>query len=187
MEADAASTSSFVANMNRKFQQLLDRSSPHIMPRWIGTAVLLLCYFFRIWAISEWEDPKFVIVTYGLAIYILNQFIGFISPQFDPDDSELDGGLPTTDSEEFRPFARRVPEFKFWFACTRSIVVSFFMTFFPLFDIPAFWPILVIYFLVLFFITMKRQINHMIKHKYVPISFGKPTFSGGGGGLKNNK
>ena len=26
---------------------------------------------------------------------------------------------------------------------------------------------------VLFFVTMKRQILHMIKHRYVPFSFGK--------------
>ena len=47
------------------------------------------------------------------------------------------------------------------------------MTCCSLFDIPVFWPILLLYFFVLFFLTMKRQILHMYKHKYVPISFGK--------------
>ena len=52
------------------------------------------------------------IVTYGLGIYLLNMFIGFLSPQIDP---ETDGLLlPQKNSEEFRPFSRRVPEFKFW-------------------------------------------------------------------------
>ena len=27
--------------------------------------------------------------------------------------------------------------------------------------------------LVLFFVTMRRQIRHMIKHRYIPFSFGK--------------
>ena len=52
------------------------------------------------------------------------------------------------------------------------------MTFFELFDVPVFWPILLLYFIVLFFITMKRQIKHMIKHKYVPWSWGKQKYQG---------
>jgi hypothetical protein len=32
------------------------------------------------------------------------------------------------------------------------------MTFFSIFDIPVFWPILLIYFLALFAMTMKRQV-----------------------------
>ena len=42
------------------------------------------------------------------------------------------------------------------------------MTFFKMFDIPVFWPILFLYFIALFVLTMKRQIKHMIKYKYVP-------------------
>jgi hypothetical protein len=52
------------------------------------------------------------------------------------------------------------------------------MTFFEVFDVPVFWPILLLYFFVLFFVTMKRQIKHMIKHRYVPWSFGKPAYQG---------
>jgi hypothetical protein len=50
------------------------------------------------------------------------------------------------------------------------------------FDVPVFWPILLLYFIVLFVITMKRQIKHMMKHKYVPFSFGKTVYAGGKGG-----
>lgn len=51
------------------------------------------------------------------------------------------------------------------------------MTFFDLFNIPVFWPILLVYFLALFGLTMKKQIAHMRKHGYVPWSFGKKTYS----------
>jgi hypothetical protein len=54
------------------------------------------------------------------------------------------------------------------------------MTFFEIFDVPVFWPILLLYFIVLFIITMKRQIKHMIKHKYVPWSAGKQQYTGKG-------
>ena len=61
-------------------------------------------------------------------IYLLNLFLAFIQPKFDPalaadlaeDEAEAaEPGLPTSQSEtlqdgEFRPFIRRLPEFKFW-------------------------------------------------------------------------
>jgi Rer1 family len=81
-----------------------------------------------------------------------------------------------------RPFARRLPEFKYWYSCTKAVWTSFFMTFFSIFDIPVFWPILLMYFIVLFFITMKRQINHMIKYRYIPFSWGKAKYAGTGAG-----
>ncbi len=52
------------------------------------------------------------------------------------------------------------------------------MTFFQVFNIPGFWPILLLYFIALFFLTMKRQIKHMIKYKYVPFSLGKARYKG---------
>jgi hypothetical protein len=56
----------------------------------------------------------FYIVTYGLGIYLLNRLIGFLSPMVDP---EMEGpGLPTSADQEFKPFVRRLPEFKFWCA-----------------------------------------------------------------------
>jgi hypothetical protein len=56
------------------------------------------------------------------------------------------------------------------------------MTFFSIFDIPVFWPILLVYFAALFGLTMRNQISHMFKHRYVPLSWGKATYGGGGGG-----
>ena len=127
----------------------------------------------RVYFLEGWY-----IVTYGLGIYLLNLFIGFLSPQIDP---EADApGLPSTKKEgaEFRPFERRVPEFKFWYSSTKAVCIAMCMTFFNLFNIPVFWPILLLYFIVLFLLTMKRQIKHMWKHKYVPWSSGKKTYKG---------
>jgi len=41
-------------------------------------------------------------------------------------------------------------------------VIAFCCTFFQVFNIPVFWPILVMYFITLFCITMKRQIKVLI-------------------------
>ncbi|KAA8537606.1 hypothetical protein F0562_027214 [Nyssa sinensis] len=60
----------------------------------------------------------------------------------------------------------------------RHFCVAFVMTFFSLFDVPVFWPILLCYWIVLFALTMKRQIVHMIKYKYVPFNIGKQRYTG---------
>ena len=59
------------------------------------------------------------------------------------------------------------------YASIKSILLGTGMTFFTVFDVPVFWPILLLYWFVLFFVTMKRQIRHMIKHRYLPFSSGK--------------
>lgn len=59
------------------------------------------------------------------------------------------------------------------------------MTFFPFFDIPVFWPILLTYWLLLFFLTMRNQISHMIRYRYLPFSWGKAKYGGKGGAGKD--
>lgn len=44
-------------------------------------------------------------------------------------------------------------------AATKGILVAMVCTFFEAFNVPVFWPILVMYFIMLFCITMKRQIK----------------------------
>ena len=65
------------------------------------------------------------------------------------------GVLPTKQDEEFRPFIRRLPEFKFWHSATRALTIGFACTWFNVFDIPVFWPVLVVYWFILFALTSK--------------------------------
>jgi hypothetical protein len=138
-------------------------------------------------------------VCYALFIYLLNLFLAFLQPKFDPsmdadlaeqDVEEGEPGLPTstspafsrkgssaglmsgvfgqqngggmaTQDDEFKPFIRRLPEFKvgnveiaqyrvelrlthtlslmsqFWLGATQAILISLFCTFFSFFDIPV--------------------------------------------------
>lgn len=59
------------------------------------------------------------------------------------------------------------------YSFTKAFCIAFIMTFFSIFDVPVFWPILLCYWIVLFVLTMRRQISHMIKYKYMPFSLGK--------------
>jgi len=162
----------------RVYQAYLDKVTPYTLYRWVGTAAILLIFMVRIIFAQGWY-----IVAYSLGIYLLNLFLAFLQPKFDPslEQEELEEGgpsqLPTKNDEEFRPFIRRLPEFKFWHGATRAITISFFCTWFEVFDIPVFWPVLVIYWFLLFILTMRRQIQHMIKYRYVPFSIGKTRYS----------
>lgn len=161
----------FIFIIFRRYQNLLDKSTIYPKTRWGVFVGTLSLYFLRVYLAQGWY-----IITYGLGIYLLNLFIGFLTPSIDP---ELDGDvLPTENTEEYRPFTRKVPEFKFWYSSMQATVCSIFMAMFRFFDVPVFWPILLLYFIMLFFMTMKKQIQHMVKHRYVPWSKGKTKYAG---------
>ncbi|XP_061163625.1 protein RER1-like [Saccostrea echinata] len=168
----------FFRRVGETKQNLLDKATPYTTFRWVFTLVVFLAYGLRVYYLQGWY-----IVTYALGIYLLNQFIAFLTPKVDPafqeqDDDEDGPSLPTKANEEFRPFMRRLPEFKFWYSTTKAIVIAMICTFFEALNIPVFWPILVMYFIILFMITMKRQIKHMIKYRYIPFSHGKKRYQG---------
>ncbi|MBC2899400.1 hypothetical protein CFC21_112237 [Triticum aestivum] len=182
----AAAAAKWRTDATRAFQYYLDRSTPHATGRWLGTLVVAAVYALRVLSIHG-----FYIVSYGLGIYLLNLLIGFLSPmvdpELDPSAAAHDGpALPTRGSDEFKPFIRRLPEFKFWYAITKAFVIAFVMTFFSVFDVPVFWPILLCYWIVLFVLTMKRQILHMVKYKYVPFNIGKQKYGRKKGGASSS-
>ncbi|KAI6111963.1 retrieval of early ER protein Rer1 [Pisolithus croceorrhizus] len=176
-----------LAKLQRQYQQTLDRWTPHVLQRWLGTFGLLIIFMLRIVLSQGWY-----IVCYALAIYLLNLLLAFLQPRFDPslqDDlvaDEIEEGtgdegptLPSQRDDEFRPFVRRLPEWQFWLSSTRAVVVALFCTLSEVFDVPVYWPILVVYFCVLFALTMRRQIQHMLKYKYIPFDIGRKARYGG--------
>lgn len=172
-----------VRYVSNRYQLLLDVSTPHWKARWAFSLTMLVLFMIRIVVAQGWY-----IICYGLSIYYLNLFIGFLSPKIDPafrlgneydlDDGDSDSGpmLPTRANDEFRPFIRRLPEFKFWLSATKATLISLILTMFEVFDLPVFWPILLLYFILLFISTMRQQIKHMIKYGYVPWDKGKKKY-----------
>lgn len=112
-EGRSSALSRWTFAVSQRYRHLLDKSVPHVLHRWIAAIGLAFIYFLRVYLVQG-----FYIVTYAIGIYLLNLLIGFLSPQVDPEMQDLmDGpGLPTRRSDEFRPFVRRLPEFKFWYA-----------------------------------------------------------------------
>jgi hypothetical protein len=156
------------------YQLKLDQSTPHIRYRWSALAVLSALFFLRIVMSQGWY-----IICYGWGIYLLNLFLAFLQPKFDPsleqqeESSSIEAGNNT---EEFKPFIRRLSEFKFWYRASVATVTSLFLTLFSFTDVPVFWPILLIYFITLFLLTMRRQIQHMVKYRYIPLDIGKKKY-----------
>eukprot|EP00871_Galdieria_phlegrea_P005115 jgi/Galph1/5604/GphlegSOOS_G4286.1 len=179
--------------LRQRYRTFLDKLTPFILYRWLAFGGLLVLFLTRIFLAKG-----FYIVAYVLFIYLLNLFILFLQPQlirlplksqvvtvpFWKDRSALSStssegpSLPVSSSDEFRPFVRRLPEFKFWLSGTRATILSILATAFSALDIPVFWPILVIYFIMLFIATMRRQIADMIQYRYLPFNIGKKKYSG---------
>ena len=96
-----------VAAYQQKFKCYLDKTTPHVKARWLALLGVISIYAVRVFFLKG-----FYIITYALGIYNLNLLLGFITPQVDP---EMEGPtLPSKREDEFRPFVRRLPEFKFW-------------------------------------------------------------------------
>lgn len=156
------------------YQLKLDQSTPHTKYRWTAFAVLSCLFFGRILYTQAWY-----IICYGWGIYLLNLFLAFLQPKFDPsleqqeEESSIEAGQNT---EEFKPFIRRLSEFKFWYRATVGTVISLVLSLFTITDVPVFWPILLIYFITLFLLTMRRQIQHMVKYHYIPLDIGKKKY-----------
>ncbi|KAL0461813.1 UNVERIFIED_CONTAM: protein RER1C [Sesamum latifolium] len=152
----AAAVSQWTFAISQRFQHFLDKSTPFLLYRWIAFLCIAFCYVVRVYLVQG-----FYVVSYALGIYILNLLIGFLSPQVDPEFSDSPT-LPVRRSDEFRPFVRRLPEFKFWYSITKAFCIAFVLTFFNIFDVPVYWPILLFYWIVLCMLTLRRQIQHMI-------------------------
>ncbi|KAI5949536.1 hypothetical protein KGF54_005413 [Candida jiufengensis] len=169
------------------YQKFIDESVPYTAYRWYAFGGLISLFLLRIFLSQGWY-----IICYALGIYLLNLFLAFLTPKFDPsleqemkNESIEEGNIPedlnnnenlSENDEEFRPFIRRLPEFKFWYNAIRATLLSIILTFFTIFDIPVFWPILLMYFIILFTLTMRKQIQHMIKYKYLPFDLGKTKY-----------
>eukprot|EP01123_Difflugia_compressa_P013236 TRINITY_DN6020_c0_g1_i1.p1 TRINITY_DN6020_c0_g1~~TRINITY_DN6020_c0_g1_i1.p1 ORF type:complete len:213 (-),score=44.39 TRINITY_DN6020_c0_g1_i1:47-607(-) len=172
----AASCNRLLFAIKKRYQKILDDTVPYHKTRWIVALCVTVAYMLRVYYAGG-----FYIITYALGIYLLNLLIDFLSPLQDPEYDEFnidDGELPVRTNDEYKPFIRKLPEFHFWYSSVSAVFGAFVCTFLEFLDIPVFWPILLIYFFVLFFVSIKNRVVHMIKHKYIPFSLGKPKFGG---------
>lgn len=162
-----------IANL---IQIYLDRIVPYKKERWMFFALLFLTFILKI-LITQ----RFFLITYCLSIYLLHSLIEFLTPKEEniPDPFENfdeDVYIPTSTDDEFRPLIRRLPEFDFWAQSSKLVALSFFTTFFDLFDVPVFTPILIFYFILIVCLTIRNMYKHMKKYKYNPFTSDKNAY-----------
>jgi hypothetical protein len=102
--------------------------------------------------------------------YIYWSSVVFIILETTTDDG---ASLPTLQDDEFRPFMRQLPEYRLWYvwrlkevmsvlwrvSMNKSLLIASLLTCFDVLDIPVYWPILLIYFIFLFFYMMRDRIQ----------------------------
>lgn len=162
-------------------QAYIDKSIAYTRERWIGFGALLFLFILRILFTG-----KYRLVTYCLFLYLLHCFIGFCTPVDSevPDPFDIDENDPVVESpikksgDESKPFIRRLPEYNYWLLSMKSTAFSFFLTFFPFFNIPVFTPILFFYFCGLCVLTIIKIKKHMEKYKYNPFFNAKKIYGG---------
>ncbi len=100
-------------------------------------------------------------VAYALGIYLLNLFLAFLQPKFDPSNDALDndmedgtaGSLPHQEGRGIPPLHPPPSRVQVLALATRAVVIAFMCSWFEVFNIPVFWPVLVMYWMILFVLT----------------------------------
>ncbi|KAJ5070938.1 protein rer1 [Anaeramoeba ignava] len=169
----------------KKYQRIRDTFVPLSTIRWSLFGILLIIFFARV-IITQ----RYFVVSYCLGVFLLNYFINFLSPKIDPElaeqeeeiENEINGDqqettLPIHSNDEFKPFMRKLPEYKFWEKSFYATIISLFSTLSDDLDFPIYWPLLLFYFLILFLVAMRNQLAHMIKYRYIPFNFKKKKFN----------
>lgn len=154
--------------VRRRYQQLMDVSVPHPELRWSGAGFLLLLYICRVVFVGG-----FYLVTYVVSIRQLFVMVDMITPSV-----PIDTPLPTSSSKEHEavPFVAKRQEFVVWKSSCWTLLCGLIATFFPFLDIPLYWPILVGYVIFLSVVHVGREVQKMIRYKYVPWNTGKKKF-----------
>lgn len=179
--------------IDRTRMSILDWSSSRIYSRWSYFG-----FFFFIFWHHVLTNEKHYVIAYMYSVYLLNLMLRFITP-LDFEDlcaahEEAHGGttLPSNERKtskitlerlrnventyEFKPFMRQMNEFNFWLCAVRASHIAVITIYLDFLDLPVFWPLLVLYFVLLFATTMRQQLQNMIKYRYIPFSVGKKTY-----------
>lgn len=143
-------------NSRRAFRRCSQRLASYVVCRWSLFAVGAVMFVVRIYTTRSWY-----IVAYVLGMVLLNNILGVLYPQINPDAERLRG--PSMPRHLFRRSSRErvqhLREFPCWVSSQKWLLVSFGLTLFRLFDVPVFAPILAAYFVVVLVLSLWRGLR----------------------------
>jgi len=165
----------FLIRLTRIYRNKFERYTIYPKTRWSIFIVIFILYVLRVL-----QTGGFYVVSYIFGLYLLHLAVQFFTPlgipEADEEDDNMNETLPMTiNDQEDKPLIRSMNEFRFWQNCTLAAIISIFCTSSQLFDLPVFWPFLLAYFIMLFVLTVKRQIKHMVKWRYSVFDFNRKS------------
>ncbi|KAL6122313.1 hypothetical protein NUSPORA_00677 [Nucleospora cyclopteri] len=149
-------------------QLMIDKLSPQSTIRWGMFAFLIFLYTMRVLIRNSHH-----IISYAVGVYLVHGFILFATPKNKniPDPFEApaeDSYVPENAPVDFGPFVRNLPEYEYWLFCMKVVGISYFLTFFDVFDIPVFTPLLIMYFITMVIATIVKLYQHQKLYHYNP-------------------
>eukprot|EP00768_Dysnectes_brevis_P006286 gnl/Dysnectes_brevis/488_a541_5642.p1 GENE.gnl/Dysnectes_brevis/488_a541_5642~~gnl/Dysnectes_brevis/488_a541_5642.p1 ORF type:complete len:175 (+),score=23.40 gnl/Dysnectes_brevis/488_a541_5642:44-568(+) len=146
----AAEGSFSIHQLTQKLEAYTNMVIPYKRYRWIGAGVMSLIFILRIILSHKWY-----LIAYFMYIYLLSAFISFITP----DTADGLPQLPTVaDKDEFKPYARKMPEFDFWLTFSKAHLLCLFLTLFSFTNLPVWPPILVLYAVILTVAFIRKEL-----------------------------
>ena len=150
----------------------IDKYIFYIKTRWTLSFLGLCFYIYRISILGG-----FHVISYIMGLYILHLGVQFFQPlglpSIDDDiiDNEVYEDLPISgqtpsNNDDFKPLIRSVSEFKFWQNVSFCVGIAIVCTYFKMLDLPVFWPFLLVYFIVLLLLTVRKMLLHMNHFNY---------------------
>ena len=120
---------------------------------------------------------SYYIVTYLIGFYVLQLLVNYVTPKgLEDNDDDMEETLTSEKDflphvqdvceDEVRPLAPSMSEIQIWERITYAFAMGTVCTCFKLLEIDVFWPMLVVYFLILACFTLRKVIMQMIKHNY---------------------
>lgn len=166
-----------IRTVRKHHRNLLDYLIQYKTARWLITAALCLFYFERSYGMN------YYIVTYLIGFYVLQLIVKYVTPKgLDQDENEeedYEEQSISTDSsisfqpyltdcraDESRPITPSMSEMQVWERLTYAFTMGTICTCFKLLEIDVFWPMLVVYFLLLAAYTIRKVFKQMVKHNY---------------------
>ena len=159
----------FVAK--RKIQVWLDKITPMRFERWIAFTIALGVFVVRIYL-----RQGYAVLAYLLGLFFLNNIMLFLAPNTDLEE-EMSGALPVRENDEYKGFQRKLQEMELWKELMGATVLTAVLSLFESMDIDIYWPLLLVYFVFMSCFLFRFKLEHMVRHKYIPIEIGKKKYS----------
>ena len=124
----------------RKQQQFFDRIQGYVKLRWLAFATVIAFFGLRIYV-----KQGYAFLAYCLGLWMLTRTVLFLRPAHETD---TDLSLPVHETDEFKGFARKLPEMQYWKSLMTAALLTSLLSCFEFSNVEAVWQVLVFYFVV---------------------------------------